>query len=249
MNTIEIASERTLREIVTENSASAAVLEKYGLDYCCRGGSTLREACAAKGLDSDRIGAELAEVPVDESSQRHFQWEIPFLADYIVNNHHAYVKSQIPLIALHLSKVVNAHGDRHPEVHTVDAIFSEHAQSLLDHMDKEEHILFPYMKSLFVASQNGGAPPRAPFGSVAGPVAVMLAEHEGVGEAFEQIRDLLDNYTPPADGCTTMRLLYRELDAFEHDLHKHVFLENSILFPKAIRLEEESLRPEAVPSH
>lgn len=240
MITIPITSERTLREIVSENFASASVLEKYGLDFCCNGGTTLTEACSRKGLDVATIASELATVEADEASPRHIQWELPFLIDYIVNNHHAYVRAQIPLIGLHLSKVERAHGERHPEVYEVAEIFRSESEAFEDHMAKEEQILFPFMKVLYRAHRDGGQLQSPPFGSVAGPIGMMLDEHEQTGDAMARIRGLLADYTPPVDACTTMRLLYKELDAFERDLHKHVFLENAILFPKAIRLEEEA---------
>ena len=118
----------TLRDIVTENFNAAAVLEKYGLDFCCKGGVSLREACAVKNLDYERIADELSQVKYEESSQRYFRWELPFLVDYIVNEHHSYVKDQTPLIIHHLEKVVQAHGDRHPEVLQVESIFHNSAR-------------------------------------------------------------------------------------------------------------------------
>ncbi len=239
-----LTTERSLRDFVTENFNSASVFEKYGLDFCCKGGVSLEEACKVKGLDSDKVTAELSEVTFEESSQRYFHWELPFLIDYIVNNHHSYVKSQIPLINLHLEKVVRAHGERHPEVKEAEAIFFSSGQALTRHMVKEESVLFPFIKQLAQAHTNGCVPPSSHFGSVSGPIAVMLAEHEDVGNELAHIRELLCDYSPPDDACTTMRLLYQELDAFEQDLHKHVFLENSILFPKAIRMEKEKPQSE-----
>ncbi len=234
-----ITTERSLRDIVTENFNSASVFEKYGLDFCCKGGVTLEEACKTKDIDWKKITAELSEVTYEESSQRYFHWELPFLIDYIVGNHHSYVKSQIPLINLHLEKVVRAHGERHPEVKEVEMIFISSGHELTYHMIKEEVVLFPFIKQLVQAHTNGGVPPNSHFGSVSGPMAVLLAEHEDVGNELAHIRELLRDYSPPDDACTTMRLLYQELYAFQQDLHKHVFLENSILFPKAARMEKE----------
>ncbi len=229
----------TLRDIVSNNFNTASVLEKYGLDFCCKGGVSLQEACAKKNLDYERVAQELSEVSYEESSQRYFRWDVPFLADYIVNEHHSYAKAQTPLIFHHLEKVVQAHGDRHPEVIQAEAVFHSSASALDHHMLREEKVLFPFIKALALARSTGIEPPIAPFGSVGSPIAVMLDEHEIVGEELAHIRSLLDDFTPPEDACTTMKLLYQELDAFEKDLHKHVFLENVILFPKAMKLEGE----------
>ncbi len=231
--------DKTLRDIVTENFNAASVFEKYGLDFCCKGGISLDEACKQKGLNREQIFSELSDVAYEESSQRYFQWELPFLIDYIVNNHHAYIKTQVPLINFHLEKVIRAHGERHPEVKEVESIFHTQSQGLLNHMMKEENVLFPFIKQLVQSRSLGTEPPQAHFGDISGPIAAMLAEHEEVGGELARLRDLLLDYTPPDDACTTMRLLYQELEAFEKDLHKHVFLENTILFPKAIRIERE----------
>lgn len=242
---IMTTTQKTLRDFVADNFNSASVFERHGLDFCCKGGVSLEEACRLKGLDAETIASELAEVSFDNSAQRYFLWEVPFLIDYIVNNHHAYIRTQTPLIAQHLERVVNAHGQRHPEVIEVRRIFAAMAQDLAQHLGKEEHMLFPFIKALTAASATGGRRPMAPFGSVAAPISMMIADHEDAGSELEQVRQLLDDYTPPDDACTTMRLLYAELEAFEQDLHIHVFLENNILFPKATRSEKELLELQA----
>ncbi|HET9135015.1 MAG TPA: hemerythrin domain-containing protein, partial [Candidatus Kapabacteria bacterium] len=71
------------------------------------------------------------------------------------------------------------------------------------------------------------------------PIEAMRHDHEEAGDIFAEIRALLNNYQPPEDACTTMKVTYKELEEFERDLHQHVFLENSILFPKAIDKEAE----------
>ncbi|MDP4220426.1 MAG: iron-sulfur cluster repair di-iron protein [Bacteroidota bacterium] len=231
--------EKPLSAIVTENFNSASVLEKYGLDFCCKGNMSLKIACESRDLDPETIARELSEVTYEESSQRYFQWELPFLIDYIINNHHSYVREKIPTLFMHLNKISNVHGQRHPEFLEVERIFHKVAEDLSQHMVKEEKMLFPAIKMIAQARAGGEKLPGLPFGSLMGPISVMLSEHETAGEELEQIRDLLNDYTPPEDGCTTIRVTFKELEGFEKDLHKHVFLENSILFPKASRMEKE----------
>jgi regulator of cell morphogenesis and NO signaling len=106
-------------------------------------------------------------------------------------------------------------------------------------MVKEEHILFPYIDALAAASRAGGRLPSSPFGTILNPIGMMEAEHRHAGDQLETLRRLTDAYTPPADGCTTYRLCYEELARFEADLHRHVHLENNVLFPRAVELERE----------
>jgi regulator of cell morphogenesis and NO signaling len=228
-----------LRDIVTENFNSAAVLEKYGLDFCCKGAMSLKDACLKKNLTAEKVIKDLSELDANESSQRFFCWDIPFLIDYILNNHHAYVRYQTPLISIHLDKVIHEHGEKYPELKEANAVFRIYSKELADHMMKEEKILFPFIKEIARSYETHGDPPHAYFSSIGTPIAIMREEHADVGKELEHIRNLLHNYAPPEDACMTMKLLYKELEAFEHDLHMHVFLENTILFPKSMQMEKE----------
>ena len=235
-----------LRDIVTENFNSASVLEKYGLDFCCKGSMSLKVACESRAIDPKKIADELSEVTYEESAQRYFQWELPFLVDYIINNHHSYVREQTPLLFMHLDKISRVHGERHPEFLQVEKIFRKLAEGLDQHMTKEEKMLFPAIKMIAHAKSNGKKIPAMPFGTLMDPISVMISEHETAGEELEEIRELLHYYTPPQDACTTLKVTFKELEGFEKVLHKHVFLENSVLFPKANRMEKELKNTEKI---
>lgn len=243
-----IIRENSLRDIVLSNAATASVLEKYGLDFCCKGGMSLQSACADKAIDSNKIINELSEVAQDESAQRIHLWNLPFLIDYIINNHHAYVRRQIPVLFIHLDKIARVYTALHPEFKEVGQIFRKIGEDLQKHMEKEEQMLFPAIKILAASRSIGKVLPRMPYGSINVPISMMLSEHETAGEELAQIRSLLNDYTVPDDGCTTVRVTYQELADFEKDLHKHVFLENSILFPKAIVLESEIEFTQRIPA-
>ncbi|MBS1902190.1 MAG: iron-sulfur cluster repair di-iron protein [Bacteroidetes bacterium] len=232
---------RTLRELVSDNPNAAKIFEHYGLDFCCHGAESLRTACQSKGVDVHEVSQELESLPNDLSANRYYQWDLGFLVDYIFNNHHRYIRSNTPLLRGHLSKVVQVHGTRHPELICAAEIFDAASAELDQHLLKEEVMIFPYIRQLVYAQANNQIVPRTPFGSVSNPIAVMMSEHDAAGDAFAQIRELLDEYEPPTDACETLRLTYHELEEFEHDLHMHVFLENAVLFPRALKLETEVL--------
>jgi len=235
-----ITAEQTMRDIVLEHNGTAEVLEKYGLDFCCQGARSLEDACRTRNLDTETVLEELKASFVDEAGfDRYQKWDLSFLCDYIVNHHHTYVKESMPMIREHLTKVIGVYSLRYPAVKDVGMIFANVCQELELHMMKEENILFPYITELNMAQKLGLQRPTAVFGTVSNPIAMMQSEHEQAGAAMEKIRELLNDYAPPEDACTTMRLTYNELSAFEHDLHRHVFLENAILFPRAQKLERE----------
>jgi regulator of cell morphogenesis and NO signaling len=147
------------------------------------------------------------------------------------------VRQSVPRIREHLAKVVAAHGSRHPELATIESDFSTTAEELLQHLMKEEGVLFPYVASLAEADAHGGPPPPDMFGTVQNPIRMMEIEHQEAGDNLASIRQLSHDYTAPSDACNTYRLVLEELEAFEKDLHRHVHLENNVLFPRAVELE------------
>ena len=233
----------TLKEIVSQNFQTAAIFEKYSLDFCCRGGVTIEQACKDKGIAPSVIFDELSKISGTESVEvsRFAQWAPEFLVDYIVSNHHAYVAAAIPVIRAHTQKVAAVHGANHPEVIKIAEAFERVADDLLQHMRVEEQILFPYIKQLIAAKEGNVPVDRSPFGSVRNPVRMMEMEHQAAGDEMYNIRSLTGGYVPPEDACTTYRISFKELQEFERDLHQHVHLENNLLFPKAVLLEDELL--------
>lgn len=221
----------TVRDVVVEDYRTAAIFQQYGLDFCCGGGATIEQACAKKGVDAGRLLGDLSAVmAASGSDQPHIgAWDVGFLADYIVQNHHRYVRSVLPTILAHAAKVARVHGAARPELIEIARLFAAVAGDLEAHLAKEEDILFPYIKLLAAGESLEKTPP---FGTVENPIRMMEAEHDDAGEQMKEIRRLSNNYTPPADACMTYRVLFSELEEFERDLYRHVHLENNILFPK-----------------
>ncbi|MDZ4805317.1 MAG: iron-sulfur cluster repair di-iron protein [Candidatus Eisenbacteria bacterium] len=229
----------TIRDYVTQDFRTAAVFEKYGLDFCCGGGLPLEEACRKKGLHAAAIREDLASVMTSPTDgvDNPAAWDTGRLVDHIVQIHHGYVRSILPVIQQHARKVAGVHGALHPETLAIADQMDRVAVEMTSHMDREEGVLFPHVKQLAEAAATGTTPPRAPFGTIASPIALMEAEHLAVGNEMADVRRLSNQYTPPVDACTTYRVLYEELAQFEADLHRHVHLENNILFPRATALE------------
>jgi regulator of cell morphogenesis and NO signaling len=230
----------TIREIVRNDHRAAAVFEKYAIDFCCGGNRSLDAACAQKGVDPAMIRRELRglEMTAGNAQFRPGEWDLDALADFIVNNHHRYVRRILPLILTHLNKVVAAHGGNHPELSDIAARFHLVADELSRHMQKEELVLFPYIRMLVASSRSGGPVTSPMFESIRQPIQMMEAEHQSAGDTFNAIRGASQDFAPPPDACETYRVTYRELEEFERDLHQHVHLENNVLFPGAIELED-----------
>ena len=226
-------TEKTLKNIVLTHHEYIPVLEKYSIDFCCRGSKTLNEACIEKNIPLDTILDELSLAIKKSSTSMPFaEMTAEQLISYIQIHHHFYVRNNIPAIKNHLEKIVSKHGPKYPKMIEVAQLFDEVAAELLPHMDNEETILFPRIKAVCsTASVNQVG--QLTEGYIDEPVHVMEAEHEKAGDILYTIRSLTNGYTPPETACTTHRICLEELKAFEADLHQHVHLENNILFPMA----------------
>lgn len=229
-------STQSLAQIVKANHKTAAIFEKYNLDFCCKGKRSLEQACTEKALPVDQIISELqatansCQVVADFNKMPLIQ-----LADYIVLTHHKYVKEEMPQIFAYLQKIVSKHGDRHSELLKVFEAFTALKEEMEEHMKKEELILFPRIKALKRHTKEKSEW-KVEVTYLQAPISMMEEEHDQAGRLLEEIRELTSNFTPPADACTTYRLSFAALQAFELDLHQHVHLENNILFPKTIEL-------------
>ena len=238
---MSVTTEKTVRELARENPAATRVFEKLGIDYCCGGDQSLEQACRAANLSVDQVqdSLEMAEQTM-RAAQKIHDWQREPLADlvaHINSTHHKYTREEIARLGPLLEKVCSVHGKNHPELLHVRASFAGLAQELTMHMMKEEIVLFPYIVRMeeAVLQHEPVLPP--PFGSVQNPVAMMEHEHESAGNALRAMRKASGGYTSPADACISYQTLYKALAEFEADLHQHIHLENNILFPRAIAME------------
>lgn len=235
-----IDSKSTLRSIALEQPATIPVFERFHLDYCCGGKRPLDEACAEKGIASSEVLAALAEATGQARPAEDLGRATPTeLIRHIVERHHSYVRGELPHLQSMAERVATKHGPAHPEVTLIQRNLAQLAEEMLFHLDKEEHILFPYVRGLEQSRENHAAPPSGCFGTVENPIRTMIYEHEGAATLLAEMRAVTHGFTPWPDACPTTVGLYHGLDAFERDLHRHVHLENNLLFPKAIELEKE----------
>jgi regulator of cell morphogenesis and NO signaling len=234
-------ADETLGEIAVKDLRKAEVFKKYGLDFCCGGKKTVKEACAEKGIDVTKVEQELQNPEALSANTRSLPYNdfaLDFLADYIVNMHHSYVKKSIPDLRSYAAKVAKVHGDHHAELAEINQLTQEVCDEMTEHMGKEENVLFKYIKDL-VASENSGIPMiGGKSNMIQNEIKTMEEEHEVVGKNLEKIRELSNNYTLPEDSCASYAFLFKSLQNFEDDLHIHIHLENNILFPKAAKLEK-----------
>ena len=238
---MEILEQKTIGQYVADDFRTAAVFSKYGIDFCCKGNRTIEEACEKKGQDSEIILNEINTVlnTKNDNTIDFKSWPLDLLADYIEKTHHRYVEDKTQVLLPFLDKLCKVHGAAHPELFEINELFKGCAGELAQHMKKEELILFPFVKKMVQATLSHEQIMQPHFGTIENPIAMMMHEHDAEGERFRKIASLTHNYTPPADACNTYKVTFAMLQEFEEDLHKHIHLENNILFPKAVELEQK----------
>jgi regulator of cell morphogenesis and NO signaling len=232
----------TVRELALTIPGATRVFEQMGIDYCCGGNRTLVDACGVA-----KVPFETALVALENSTSsnqaatQERDWSetsLSELIDFIVDTHHVFTRQELIRLERLIEKVCLAHQQNHPELKQLDDQIQALMVDLTPHMAKEEQVLFPYIVAMeqFLADQC--AKPHAFFVTVQNPVRMMMKEHDSVGDLLREIRTTTDNFELPADACMTFKSLYDALQALEADLHQHIHLENNVLFPKSIAMEE-----------
>ena len=216
-----MTSTATLADLAVTHPAAARVFYRYGLDFCCGGRRPLAQACTERGIDADAL---LAAIDAEDAAPGDTRWDrepLPALITFIVDTYHRRLRESFPDLIRLARKVEARHGEKTTCPHGLaDHLASMHA-SVLEHLEKEERVLFPAI----VAGQGRAA---------VGPVHVMEMEHEGHAHDLETLRRLTTDFQPPAEACTTWRALYLGLQQLEEELMVHIHLENNVLFRRAL---------------
>lgn len=230
----------TIGEIVANDFRTAAIFSKYNIDFCCKGHRTLEEVCKKRKIEEYLLVEELDRAKNNSANQTfdYKSWPLDLLTDYIEKTHHRYVEEKTPVLRRFLNKLCSVHGEVHPELFEINTLFTESAADLATHMKREEEVLFPYIRKMKIAHNKGQTLQMPHFGTIENQVVLMKEEHDIEGQRFKKIAVLTNNYTPPADACNTYKVTFLMLEEFERDLHKHIHMENNILFPRAIVLEK-----------
>lgn len=224
-------SDRTVGELVAERPGCSRIFQTFQIDFCCQGGKTLRDACSQKGVDLQLVLKQLETERMEKSDPLKNPAELPppELIEYIVAVHHEFLRRELPRLGIMAQRVAKVHGGHTPALVEVQSVFEELQNELMSHIAEEERVVFPDICALSRGEGGSLALERA--------MAGMRDEHEVAGSALARLRELTNDFQPPEDACNTYRALFAGLADLEVDLHRHIHLENSVLFPAASRLE------------
>ncbi len=235
---------KTIREIALAAPATTRVFEEFNIDYCCGGRRSIADACAAAGIDiailSQRIGAVIDTEPTGTARDYPEDKNPSELIDYILAKHHIFTAEEVRRLIPLMEKVATRHGEHYPSLLELKTVFTALTNSLIPHMQREENVLFPHIKMLEASLNNDTPAPVSHFGTVQNPVRMMMSEHDADGERLEHMRAISGDYQLPDDACPSFTALFAGLQDLERDLHRHIHLENNVLFPASLELETKA---------
>ena len=223
----------TIAELAITMPRAIPVLQRLRIDYCCSGSQTIEQACTTAGITPEKLIALVDAEPASGAARNWDDTTCTEIIRFVVDTHHAYTRQSVETLQWMSAKVANRHGEGHPELLTLARLVGQLCDDLLPHMMKEEQILFPYVEQL-----EAGDSAQPFFGTARNPIHMMMLEHETVGDLLKEMRSLTKDYLLPEGACTTFTAYFNLLQEFETDLHNHIHLENNILFPRSIALEE-----------
>lgn len=238
---MDINANTTIGKIVRYNYNTSRLFEKRRIDFCCGGDKTLEQACNDTEIDLDLLKSEIEEIILlDDWDSQYLDGLSPgALCDYIVNRHHQYIHVNAPLILQRLQKLIKEHSSQHSQLHEIKRLFDDATDKLIIHMKKEELLFFPFIKSLYRDLKKRSTA-NVNIAELEELLRQLETDHEAEGKRFQTIATLTNQYRIPSDGCHTFEVTYRALEDFEKDLHRHIHLENNILFPKIDKMIKTS---------
>lgn len=243
---IEIVRDSFVADMVKKDYRTAAVFHRYGIEYCCGGRFPLSVICDNMGIDMEKLMTELemATRPLKISTRLPFEeWSVDFLTDYILHVHHQYLRDSLPFIEAHLEKFVAGHTRKFPFLTELQELFKKLHTHMLPHLQQEEEVLFPYVRQIAHAYDDSEPYAGLLVRTLRKPVeAVMQQEHDTVMQTLLRMRQLTQSYTVPENACVSHRVAFSLLQELDDDLVQHLYLENQVLFPKAIAMEKELLK-------
>jgi regulator of cell morphogenesis and NO signaling len=235
----------SISDIVKKDYRTADVFKKRQLNFCCNGNIQLKSACEAKGIDFEVLSAELRssikdlrlsnDLPFDE-------WKIDFLIDFIINIHHTYLYQAVPSLAATLESFTAGHQDKYPELIAVRELFKKLAGIVMPHNRHEDEIIFPYIKQIDSAYRR-----KEPYGNLfvrtlRKPLHIVEKEHAQIRELLNELRKATRQFTVPDSACLNYTVIYKKLEEVVNNLVQHKNLEDTLLFPKAIAIEQKLLQ-------
>ena len=229
----------SIREIISKDQRSALVFRAFGIDFSGLGAMNLQDACARKDVNSKDLVEKLEEAfaLANDEIDDFRSWPLDQLAAYIETKYHGLIRERVPVIERFLERIVKVHGGLEPNLKRVKSLFDHSTRELLDHLRREELIIFPFIRKIVSGGKSKDFLLGPSFQDVRKTIFTLMEDHDQEGKYLEEIRSLTRNFSPPEYACDTYKVAFVLLKEFDLSMHQHIHLERDILFPGAIQLK------------
>jgi regulator of cell morphogenesis and NO signaling len=248
LQSFEIDSSSFVSDIVANDYRTADVFRKYGIEYCCGGKWPLSTVCKMNGIEEKVLKDELKKATrtFQISASIPFEkWSIDFLTDYIVHVHHYYLDKNLPVLREILKDFVEGHAEKITYLPLLEKCFNRLYDELIPHMQHEEEVIFPYIRQVAHAFEDGDTFGALLVKTLRKPIGKMMdQEHSFLSEYIYKFRELTSNYMAPDRACTSHHVVFSKLKELDNDMVQHMYLESDLLFPRIIEMEKKLLEPE-----
>lgn len=246
LQSFEINPAMSVAEIVLKDYRTADVFRKYGIEYCCGGKWPLDTVCMMNDISWEKLHKELQSVtrailpaPVVDFAT----WKTDFLTNYIIHVHHQYLKDTLAQTGDILTHFAAEHVKKYPYFIAVQEIFEKLKKNIFPHLQQQEDTVFPYIRQIAHAYENKDSYAKLLVKTLRKPLdGMMRHEQQIILSYILQIRELTNDYKAPAHACVSHKVTLSRLMELDNNLMQHIHLENEILFPRAIQIEQELLQ-------
>ncbi len=238
----EVNEKMTIKEIVIKNFNTTSVLDKYNIDYLFNGNISLAVVSAKNAISLTQLKKELNKILNNKNlyADNYNDWDIQTLTNYIIQNHHTYVRETIIKIKNKVEELGDSNANEF--INKITNLFQQLSKEMENHMKKEETISFPYIKYLLSCKKYNERPKIRRDGSIKKNLITLENEHASACNALIKIKEIIRKYSLLNSDKIAMTELSELIIEFDNDLKKHVHLENNILFPKIENLENQLMK-------
>ena len=232
--------DKRISELVDLNYVHAYVLFYFGIRFYEYSELTLEEVCKKKGLRIDQVVRELeSPTHLREADLPLVSYPIDLIIEYLKHSHFLFVKHKLPYIARLVDSFKANHDDYQSVERDLKMVFPLFVEDFIQHIYQEEDTLFSFIQALERASKGQNFTSKLYYMLEKNSVQKFAMEHDVHDDEMEGIRKITNNYTLQSHAPLHVKVLYNELKAFEQSLITHARIENEILFPKAMALENK----------
>lgn len=151
---------------------------------------------------------------------------------YLKSTHNYYFQYKLPQIETLLNQLFNSCNTNRKQASLIKIFYEKYKRELVAHIEDEEHNVFPEILKLFERHE------KKPSFSI----SVFEKEHTNVDEKLNDLKNLIIKYMESDCDDFLCYSFLKSVIEFEKDIKDHARIEDKILIPQILALEEKRRR-------